>query len=188
MKKINWKSATVIVASILVIVAILLSAWAWCLSDDGLPIIQRHFMRNYDQLKWGPVSLTYTEKWIVETVSRPEDGTVLVYGFWASGKNVSPKTASLGLKLRDTGEQISVVMTPVASDKASPDNYGECLRTEKCRATQSFLGLNTPNIVVPVDGGEWVVLEHFAASVLVLNPRHVDLSDIRLQPTNSSIK
>jgi hypothetical protein len=133
MKKISWKSPPFMLATILLLLAILFSVWAWCLSDAGLPIVQKHFMRNYGKLAWSPLYLTYSDKWIVESVTRPEDGAVLVYGFWASGKTVSAKTASLGLKRRDTGDQISVVVAPINSDRAGPDNYAECLQTKRCR-------------------------------------------------------
>ena len=186
MKSRNWKSASLIAATALVVVAILLSALAWCFSDPGLSWIQRNSMRNFGNLTWRPISLTYSDDWIVETVSRPEDGAVLVYGLWTSGKTVPSMSASLGLKRRITGQRVYFMISRMAPDMARSGNYDECLRSARCRAKQSFLGLNTPNVVVPVDGGEWVVFEHLATSILVLNPKHADLSGIHLQPMNSS--
>lgn len=181
------KSAPLTVAATLVLVALLLSALAWCFSDAGLSSIQRSFLRNYGQLALGSITLTYSDDWIVETASRSQDGRVLVYGFFPSGNTVASTNASLGLKRRKTGEKISFVMSPIVSNAAKPGIYAECLQTERCRTEQSFFGLNTPSIIVRVDGGEWVVLEQFATSILVLNPRHADLGDIRLRSTRSSV-
>ena len=178
-----WQKALLAASGVLVVVAIVMSIVAWCVSDSGMSWIQRHFMNGHGNLTWHSLSLSYGNDWVVENVSRPEDGAVLIYGFWKSGKTFSASDVSLVLKRRDTGERVSFVMGSIASDRAKPANYDECLRTAKCRIGQSFLGLVTPNVIVTVDGGEWVVLDRFATSVLVLNPSHVNLGDIRLQST-----
>ncbi|MFC5497341.1 hypothetical protein ACFPOE_07340 [Caenimonas terrae] len=184
MKSKNWKSVPFIVSASLVITALLLSVVAWCFSDAGLANIQRHWMRDYGEMKWRPVSLTYSGQWIVETVSRPTDGAVLTYGLWPSGKTIPSGTASIGLKRRVTGEQASIVLAPLAPDNGRSSNFAECLRTAACRSASSFLGLTTPATVVSVHDGEWAVLERFATSVLVLNPGHASTSDLQLQPTS----
>ena len=182
MKKEKRNSMVLIGSGVLVGIAILLSALAWGVSDSGLSFIQRHFLSSHGGLRWHPLSLTYTDDWIVETISRADDGVILVHGFWGSSKTVSPGSALLGLKRRGTAQHVSFLMSPASVERAKAGNYSECLQNGKCRVEQVFLGLKSPAVVVPVDGGEWIVLERFATSILLVNPGHADLDGIRLEP------
>src|SRR6185436_4020785 len=105
------KSGVTFLVVALVAIATLISFIAWCLSDSGLQKLQPVLVKNYGILTHHSLTLFYGDAWIVENVSRPDDGAVLAYGLWKTDQKIATESASLVLKRPNTGERVSVVIT-----------------------------------------------------------------------------